>query len=417
MIKYGIKNEVCTNFCYPILNHGVTIRKNFLHRMEEGLPLVNQQRLIDEFIELVTTDSETGDERVICDLLKEKLTNLGFDVKEDRSSEKTGHGAGNIVATLGGTLEDVPKIYFTCHMDTVAPGKGIRPVIKDGYIQSDGTTILGSDDKAGLAALMEGIRLMKEQKIPHGKIQFIITAGEESGLIGSRHLDLSLVDADFGFALDSNGPVGEIITSAPSQVKIIATIYGKAAHAGVNPEDGISAIQVASRAISKMRLGRIDSETTANIGSFHGGTASNVVPEKVEIIAEARSRNEIKLKAQVKHMVQAFKEAADELGARAEVETNVLYPSFKFTEKDLVVQKAMAAVERVGRKPKLDVSGGGSDANVIAGYNIPTVNLGIGYENIHTTSERMPVEELIKAAELVVALVEECAKVPVPQSL
>lgn len=374
--------------------------------------MVDQQRLFDEFIELIKTDSETGDERAICDLLKGKLAALGFEVVEDDSAEKTGHGAGNLVATLNGTLEDAPNIYFTCHMDTVAPGKGIKPTLKDGYFESDGTTILGSDDKAGLAALMEGIRLLKEQNIPHGKIQFVITAGEESGLMGSRHLDTSLVDADFGFAIDSNGPVGEIIASAPAQAKIITTIYGKAAHAGVNPEDGISAIQVASRAISKMRLGRIDAETTANIGFFKGGTASNVVPEKAEIISEARSRNEIKLKAQVKHMEQTFKEVAEELGARAEVETRFMYPSYKFTEEDLVVQKAIAAVEKIGRTPKVTVSGGGSDANVMSGYGFPTVNLGIGYENIHTTSERMPAKELVKTVELVVALIEESANVP-----
>ncbi|KPC77707.1 hypothetical protein ADL26_00240 [Thermoactinomyces vulgaris] len=375
--------------------------------------MVDQQRLIDEFIELVKTDSETGEERTICDLLTQKLTELGLDVVEDGSAQLTGHGAGNLVATLKGTVPGAPKIYFTCHMDTVAPGKGIKPQINGDVIESDGTTILGADDKAGLAALLEGIRLLKEKGLPHGQIQLLITAGEESGLIGSRHLDMSLVDADFGFAMDSDGEVGEIITSAPSQVKVLATIYGKAAHAGVNPEDGISAIQVASRAISKMRLGRIDEETTANIGRFQGGTASNVIPERVEILAEARSRNPEKLRRQVDSMVQAFHEAAEEFNAKAEVETRTLYPSFHFSEEDLVVQKAKEAVMRIGRTPRIGASGGGSDANVIAGHGIPTVNLGIGYQNIHTTSEQMPIKELVKAAELVVALIEESAKVEV----
>ncbi|MFC7441023.1 M20/M25/M40 family metallo-hydrolase [Laceyella putida] len=373
--------------------------------------MVNKQRLIDEFIELVKTDSVTGDERAICDLLTQKLTELGLDVVEDGSAQLTGHGAGNLVATLKGTLDGAPNIYFTCHMDTVAPGNGIQPQINGDIIESDGTTILGADDKAGLAALLEGIRLLKEKQLPHGQIQLIITAGEESGLIGSRHLDMSLVDADFGFALDSDGEVGEIITAAPSQVKVLATIHGKAAHAGVNPEDGISAIQVASRAISKMRLGRIDEETTANIGRFQGGTASNVVPERVEILAEARSRNPLKLRKQVDSMVKAFHEAAEEFKAKAEVETQTLYPSFQFTEEDLVVQKAKEAVKRIGRTPRIGASGGGSDANVIAGHGIPTVNLGIGYQNIHTTKERMPIKELVKATELVVALIEESAKV------
>lgn len=372
--------------------------------------MVNKQRLIDEFIELVKTDSVTGEERAICDLLTQKFTKLGLDVVEDGSAKLTGHGAGNLVATLKGTVDSAPKIYFTCHMDTVAPGNGIQPQINGDVIESDGTTILGADDKAGLAALLEGLRILKEKQLPHGQIQLIITAGEESGLNGSRHLDMSLVDADFGFAMDSDGEVGEIITAAPSQVKLLVTIYGKAAHAGVNPEDGISAIQVASRAISKMRLGRIDEETTANIGRFQGGTASNVIPERVEIVAEARSRNPEKLRAQVDSMVKAFHEAAAEFNAKAEVETQTLYPSFQFSEEDLVVKKAKEAVKRIGRTPRIGASGGGSDANVIAGQGIPTVNMGIGYQNIHTTSERMPIKELVKAAELVVALVEESVK-------
>ncbi|SFX03955.1 aminopeptidase [Thermoactinomyces sp. DSM 45891] len=372
--------------------------------------MINQQRILDEFIELVQVDSETGDERAICDLLKQKLTDLGLDVVEDGSAVVTKYGAGNLIATLNGTVGDTPTIYFTCHMDTVTPGKGIKPIIKDDHIYSDGTTILGSDDKAGLAAILEGIRVLQEQKVPHGTIQLVLTIGEESGLVGARHLERQYIKADFGFALDSNGPVGEIIVSAPSQVKILARIHGRAAHAGVNPEAGISAIQVASRAISRMPLGRIDEETTANIGSFHGGTATNIVTEYVEILAEARSRNAEKLQQQVEKMVQGFQSAAADFGAIADVEANVLYPGFSFTEKDLVVQKAVAAVKRIGRTPAIGGSGGGSDANVIAGYGIPTVNFGIGYKKIHTTEEHMPIEELNKAAELFVAVAQECAK-------
>ncbi|MFC4078176.1 M20/M25/M40 family metallo-hydrolase [Salinithrix halophila] len=368
--------------------------------------MINEQRLLDEFLELVQTDSETGEERTICELLKEKLTALGFHVTEDDSAKQTGHGAGNLIANLEGTMEGAPRIYFTSHMDTVSPGKGIKPAVENGWVVSDGSTILGSDDKAGLAALLEGIRTVREHQLPYGPVQLIITAGEESGLVGSKALDPELIRSDFGFAMDSNGPVGHIITSAPSQVKIFAKIYGRAAHAGVNPEDGVSAIQVASRAIAKMPLGRIDDETTANIGQFRGGTASNVVSEYAEVLAEARSRNEAKLKKQVDRMVEAYEKAAEELGARVELDVDVMYPAFQYEESDPVVQKAVAAVKKIGRQPKLIASGGGSDANVIAGHGIPTVNLGVGYENIHTTSERMPIEELNKAAELVVALID-----------
>ena len=368
--------------------------------------MINQERLLQEFMELIQIDSETKHERIICDVLKEKLTALGLDVVEDNTTGITGHGAGNLVATLNGNA-DGPVIYFTCHMDTVTPGTQIKPSIKDGYVVSDGTTILGSDDKAGISAILEGIRVLKEQNLSHSTIQVIITVGEESGLVGAKALDPSLVKAEYGFALDSNGKVGDIIVSAPTQAKLKAVVYGKAAHAGVNPEDGISAIQVASRAIMKMPLGRIDEETTANIGTIEGGKATNIVCPRVDILAEARSLVPEKMEAQVEKMRKALLNAAEEFQTHIDIDVEVMYPGFKFSEQDLVTQKAIAAVEKIGRKSRLLSSGGGSDANVIAGFGIPTVNLAIGYEEIHTTNERMPISELYKAAELVIALAEE----------
>jgi tripeptide aminopeptidase len=371
--------------------------------------MVQQDRIVQEFMELVQVDSETKHERAICDVLKEKFTALGLDVVEDDAAEKTEHAAGNLVATLPGTVDDCPTIYFTCHMDTVVPGKGIKPSVKDGYIVSDGTTILGSDDKAGIAAMFEAIRVLKEEKKTHGTIQFLITVGEESGLQGAKVFDPALLTAKYGFALDSNGKVGDIIVAAPYQAKITATIHGRSAHAGVNPEAGISAIQVASKAISRMPLGRIDEETTANIGSFQGSGPTNIVCEQVEINAEARSLVEEKLHAQTAKMKRAFEEVAEEFGAIAEVDVHIAYPGFKFSEEDLVVQRAVEGVKAVGREPRLLASGGGSDANILSGHGIPTANLAIGYEDIHTTSEKIPVEELVKTAELVVALCEQTA--------
>ncbi len=367
--------------------------------------MVNQERLLQEFMELVQIDSETKCEREICDILKKKFLELGMDIVEDDTTSITGHGAGNLVATLAGNT-DGPTIYFTSHMDTVTPGKRIQPSIKNGYVVSDGTTILGSDDKAGIAAILEGLRVLKEQNVSHATIQVLITAGEESGLVGAKALDPALLKADYGFALDSNGKVGDIIVSAPTQAKIKAIVHGKAAHAGVNPQDGISAIQVASRAIMRMPLGRIDEETTANIGIIQGGQATNIVCPRVDILAEARSIVTEKMEAQVEKMKQAFAVAAEEFHTQIDVDVEVMYPGFKFGEEDLVTQKAIQAVRQVGREPKLLSSGGGSDANVIAGHGIPTVNLAVGYEEIHTTNERMPIEELNKAAELVVALAQ-----------
>ncbi|MFZ0074983.1 MAG: M20/M25/M40 family metallo-hydrolase, partial [Exiguobacterium undae] len=220
-------------------------------------------------------------------------------------------------------------------------------------------------------------------------------------------LDRSKIDADYGFALDSDGKVGDIITAAPTQAKVNAKIYGKTAHAGVAPEKGVSAITIAAKAIAKMPLGRIDEETTANIGRFSGGGPStNIVCDYVEIFAEARSLVAPKMEAQTAKMKAAFEDVAAELGGRAEVEVKVMYPGFKFEAGDQVVEVAKAAITQLGRTPRLLHSGGGSDANVIAGFGIPTVNLAVGYEDIHTTNEKMPIEELVKTAELCVTLVD-----------
>lgn len=377
----------------------------------EGLHImINEQRIVDLFIELVQVDSETKHEEKIAVVLKEKFTALGVEVVEDDAKEKTGHGANNLICTLPATKEGVDTIYFTSHMDTVVPGNGIKPSIEDGYIKSDDTTILGADDKAGLAAMLEAITVLKEENIAHGKIEFIITVGEESGLVGAKALDSSLVTAKFGYALDSDGKVGDIIVAAPTQAKVNATIYGKTAHAGVAPERGVSAITIASRAISKMPLGRIDEETTANIGRFEGGTQTNIVCDRVDILAEARSLIPEKMEAQVAKMKEAFETAAQEMGGRAEVDIKVMYPGFKFGDGDHVVEVAKKAVANIDRPSRLLQSGGGSDANVIAGFDIPTVNLAVGYEDIHTTNEKIPVEELVKTSELVVSIIKEVAK-------
>ncbi|PYZ94384.1 hypothetical protein CR194_02300 [Salipaludibacillus keqinensis] len=371
--------------------------------------MINQQRLIDEFMELARVDSETRYERTIADVLTKKFKELGVEVKEDESAKVTGHGAGNLICTLQGTSKTDP-IYFTSHMDTVVPGKGVSPFIEGGYIKTDGSTILGADDKAGLAAMFEGIKVLKEQKIEHGTIQFVITAGEESGLVGAKSLDPKDIKAKYGFALDSDGKVGNIIVAAPNQSKVRATVYGKTAHAGVAPEKGVSAITIASKAVANMPLGRIDEETTANIGRFEGGSQTNIVCDRVDILAEARSLIPEKMEAQTKAMKEAFESAATEMGGSVEVDIQVAYPGFKHEDGDHLVEVAKEAVKAIGREVTLKQSGGGSDANIIAGHGIPSINLGVGYENIHTTNEKIPVEELTKTAELVVSIIKQAAK-------
>ena len=371
--------------------------------------MIQHERLIAEFMELVQIDSETKYERRIADVLTDKFRSLGLSVYEDNAAEKTGHGAGNLICTLEGDAE-VDPVYFTSHMDTVVPGKGVNPIREDGVIRSDGTTVLGADDKAGIAAMLEGIRALKEEAVNHGTLQFIITVGEEAGLAGAKSLLATDIRAVYGYAFDSDGKVGTLITAAPNQAKMDVVVHGKKAHAGVAPEKGISAITVASEAVSSMPLGRIDEDTTANIGRIEGGGATNVVCDRVDIQAEARSLVKNKLTEQIQAMEKAFHKAADSYNASADIQTRHVYPGFKHQETDEIVTIAKRAVSSIGREACVKQSGGGSDANVIAGLGIPTMNLGIGYEDIHTTSEHIPEEELIKAAELLVSLVQEAAK-------
>lgn len=366
---------------------------------------MNEERLIRQFMDMLQVDSESGDERQIADYLKEHFKQFNVEITEDDSAEITGHGAGNLLIRLKGT-EDAAPVYFTVHMDTVTPGKGIKPKIEEDYIVSDGTTILGSDDKAGIAALVEAFHIIQENNIPHGDIEIVITVGEEAGLVGAKAFDTGQLKSEFGYAIDSTGKVGTVVTSAPTQSKVEAHIHGKTAHAGVAPEEGISAINVAAKAISMMKLGRIDPETTANVGRIEGGSATNIVADYAYVLAEARSLDPAKMEAQVQHMKEAFEKAAETLGGRAEVAVEKMYDHLYAEQDSEVVSTVKTAIENIGREADFISLGGGSDGNVFNGKGIQTVVLGLGYENIHTTSERMPIEELVKATELIVEIVK-----------
>ncbi|WP_018130306.1 M20/M25/M40 family metallo-hydrolase [Effusibacillus pohliae] len=368
---------------------------------------VNRDRLIQEFMELVQIDSHSREERQMADALIAKLKPYGCEVYEDDTGEKVGGNAGNLIFRVKGDA-DKPTILFTCHMDTVQPGKGIKPQVHEDRITSDGSTVLGADDKAGVAAILEMVRVLKEQQLPHGNLVLLFTIGEEIGLLGSRHLNGELLkDVDYGFAFDSNGPIGKIVTQGPSQAKLEVVIHGKTAHAGVNPEAGISAIKLASMAISRMKLGRIDAETTANIGMINGGVATNIVPERVEIVAEARSLVPSKLDAQLEHMKTTFEQVAAENGGRAEVKITRMYPAFRFGDDDQVVQIAKRAAQAIGVEPSTMSSGGGSDANNLNGLGVPTINIAIGYEKIHTVDEFIRLDDLEQAARFMVAITQQ----------
>lgn len=370
---------------------------------------ISKDRILQEFISLVSIDSQPRKERQVADALLKIMHDMGLDVFEDGIAEKIGGDTGNIVAKVKGNLPKAPVVAFAAHLDRVSPGLGIKPQIRDGVIYSDATTILAADDLAGVVQMLEAVRVLKEQSIPHGDVELLFTVSEESGMLGARNFDRSLLKADVCYFLDGLGDVGAVINQAPTAAKLSVKITGRPAHAGLSPEKGISAIQVASDAIYNMNLGRIDEETTCNVGTFKGGLATNIVPELVEIMAEVRSRNEAKLHAQIKHMADGFEAAADKWGAKAEVEVNHSYPALNVAADDPAVLWAMQAVESIGVKPRLEATGGGSDGNILAGKGLTSVVLSVGMEKVHSKDEYIKIEQLAKGAELVLAIIQQVA--------
>ncbi len=354
--------------------------------------MINRDRLVSTFLELVQIDSPSGEEDDIAQHLAAKLKSLGLTVERDAT--------GNVIGRLAG--EGTP-ILLSAHMDTVGPGKGVKPVITDGVITSDGTTVLGGDDKSGLAVILEVLHVLAEQDSAP-PLEVALTVSEEIGLIGSKGLDLSTFRAKEGIVLDSGGPIGAIVVSAPSQDKLRAVVHGKTAHAGVEPEKGINAILVAAEAIAAMPLGRIDEETTANVGRIQGGTATNIVPDRVEMDGEARSHDERKLKTQMEAMTEILNETAQRHQATVEIDVTHSYSAFRLSEEHDIVRRAMAAAKALDLTPALVPSGGGSDANIFNARGVATINISTGMDKVHTTEERIAVDDLVTSAKFLLAV-------------
>lgn len=367
--------------------------------------MINEKRLLERFLNYVQIDSPTKYEREFAEYIMKEMEKMGLEVHMDDAGEKVGSNSGNVIGRLKGNT-DGEAILFSAHMDTVSPGKGIKPVIKDGVIYSDGTTVLGGDDKAGIAAILEAIETVIEKDIPHGDIEVVFSIYEEGGLYGAKNLDYTKLKAKKGFVLDSGGNPGEIIIQGPAQNKIYAKFIGKEAHAGVAPENGISAIQMAAEAISNMKLLRIDEETTANIGVISGGEATNIVTKEVKIQGEARSLSDEKLQKQTEHMVKCCEEAAQKFGGRVEVEVDHSYGAFKVEEDAEIVQKVKEACRNIGLEPYTTSSGGGSDTNILNANGIVAVNLGIGERKPHTVEEHIHIKDLENAARLVLEIIK-----------
>jgi len=355
------------------------------------------------FVRLAETPSPSGRERGVADLITAELRACGVDVSEDDSAPRTGAAAGNLVARIPGRGAGTP-VALCAHMDTVPVEGEVRVRIADGVARSAGDTILGADDKAAVAALVALARDLAAEP-PAAGVELVFTTSEEVGLRGAKELDVSALRAEAAFVFDSEGPVGTVVLTAPSLSLFTADFHGRAAHAGIEPEKGRSAVVAAARAVAAMPLGRIDERTTANVGVITGGSATNVVPERCRLEGEARSRDRDALAAQLERMIEAVNVAAAEAGVDVSVTVEDDFVGFTLTAEDTAVALAAAALAAIGVEPVYIATGGGSDANVFNLRGLPAVNLGVGFEDVHSVRESIALARLEQVYELAHALV------------
>ncbi|MCX8032807.1 MAG: M20/M25/M40 family metallo-hydrolase [Thermoleophilia bacterium] len=366
---------------------------------------VSRERLAQLFVELARIPSPSRNEREVADSVGDFLRNLGYVVYEDAAGRDVNGNTGNLYCLVGRDLEQ-PKIAIVAHLDTVAPAGPIKPVLgDDGVFRNGLPTILGADDKAAIAAILHATEILARSGESFPPYELIFTVCEEIGLLGSRHLTTEVPRSCMAVALDSSGPVGGVIVRAPSHKSLKATFRGVAAHAGLDPENGRNAILAASRAVAAMRLGRLDDETTANVGVIRGGVASNIVPDLCELEGECRSHNEEKLARIAAEMVDAVHVAAAQTGVDVDVHLEHEYSAFALDADCPTVGLACAAIRAAGLEPQLLTGGGGSDANVLNARGIPTVNLSAGMMRVHSPEEHVSLDELERLCRVVVGLI------------
>src|SRR5215212_8244801 len=370
--------------------------------------MINQERIKNLLLELVQIDSISRKERDVAERIKKYCEEMGAEVEIDDAGEKVGGNSGNVIARFAGSIPEAEHIMMSAHMDTVVPGEGVKPIVEGDIIRTDKTTVLGGDDKSGCAVIIETIRCLKEQDIPHTDIEAVFSICEEVGLLGAKHLDVSKIRSKYGIVFDSDDP-GFLFTKGPSANHLEFKVYGLESHAGVAPEDGISAIKIAAEALHNMKLFRIDEETTANIGVIKGGEATNIITNLVTLLGEARSLDDAKLDAQTRHIIKCCEDAAakyevtvDGVTTKARVESHVTreYHAMDVSDDSRVVRLVKEAAARMGLEVKTLASGGGCDANIFNKRGIECANLGTGMRAIHTVKEWLDVKDMYASAEM-----------------
>jgi tripeptide aminopeptidase len=365
------------------------------------------------FLELARLPSPPGEERAVADRVLDYLGGFGLEVDEDDAGGRIGSTMGNLLCRLEPRDESRgAPLFFCAHLDTVPPEAAIEPVVgEDGLVRNAAGTILGADDKSAVASMLEAVARLVEDERPHAGVELLFTPKEEVGLVGAAAFDESRLAARLGYVYDHAGPIGEVILGAPYQRRLDVRFRGRAAHAGMYPEEGRSAIAAAARAIADLRVGRIDAETSANVGEIQGGTARNVVPERCWFAAEARSHDERKLADVVQEMVDTITFAAGLGECEVEIQVGDASTGYRFKQDDLPVQLAVTALRRAGREPSFILSGGGADANVFNERGLQCLNLANGMTDIHTPDERIAVADLEEMVEVTLALVDAAREV------
>jgi tripeptide aminopeptidase len=366
---------------------------------------------VDLFLDLCSIPSPSGKERAVADRVTGYLTDLGLDWDEDDAASRLDGDTGNVYCRIPPTAETGGTPIFLCaHTDTVPPEAAIDPVVEEGVVRNAAGTILGSDNKAAVVAMLEAVRRLLDERRRHAGIELVFTPQEEVSLRGAAAFDHTRLTATTGYVYDQGAPIGEIVLGSPHARLLDFRFHGRAAHAGMHPEDGRSAIAAASRAIADFRLGRVDEETSANVGVISGGTARNVVPEWCSFTAEVRSQDERKAVQLAREMLETAAFAASLADCEVESEVRPSFPGYRFRESDSPVRLAAEALERAGYAPTYALSGGGADANVFNARGLRCVNLANGMTDIHTPDEHIAVADLEGMVEVTLALVDAAAE-------
>ena len=370
-----------------------------------------RERLHETFVSLCRIESPSGHERPCTDRVADELRRIGLEVDEDDAGPSAGADAGNLYARVAG--RGAESIMLCAHLDTVPPTAPIEPVLIDGGWENARDGILGADNKAAAAVMLElARRLARAPDPPAVGVEFVFTVSEENGLHGAKAFDVGRLRSRFGFVFDHATPIGEIVIASPTYQRIVAELHGRAAHAGIRPEDGRNAIAAAARAIATMELGRLDSETTANIGTIAGGTATNVVPERCRVEGEVRGLAEQRVEEVLTDMVDRFQDAADAAECDLDITVERMFTGYRIKPRAPQLAVAERALRACGYEPLAIVTGGGSDANAFETAGFPCLNLANGTERNHQPDERVSVDALEGMLEVAIALVEEAGSEP-----